>query len=111
MAYSTTVTQAITAQNQFTGWAQVSAKKGMVNSFSAFLANDSSFVGTWSIEARRRISENSDGTVTYGTTIRLKTDTVEGVYTAQLVGPWEIRAGVRTGEYTSGSATVGVCWA
>jgi hypothetical protein len=111
MAYSTATIKAITAQNQFSEWVRVNSKQGFANSFSAFMENDSSLVATWVVQARRRVSENSDGTVTYGTTIEINSATVEGIFTAQLVGPWEVRTGVKTGGFTSGSGTVGIVYA
>lgn len=108
-SYNKFQTAVVSAQNTFTNWVRVSTKQGKANSFSAFMENDSSLLATWVIQGRRRI-EDSAGAVTYGTTIDLKTDTVAGVYTAQLVGDWEIRVGVKTGGFTSGSGTVGLFW-
>lgn len=107
MSYNTGITLDIAAQNTFTGWVRVQAKRGAANSFSVAMANTSSFLGTWTIQARRRLGDGD----TVGTTIDLKTDTVAGIYTAQLVGNWDIRVGVKTGQYTSGSGTFSIDWA
>lgn len=105
--YSRSTTASITAQNTFTDWVALKGTRGEPNTFSVSLADEGSWSGTWTVQARRRIQATA-GTFTSGTAIDINSATAAGVYTAQLVGDWEIRVGCKTGNYTAGTATVSV---
>ncbi|HEY6019115.1 MAG TPA: hypothetical protein VIY48_04220 [Candidatus Paceibacterota bacterium] len=107
--YNKSVTATAGAANATTGWVRVQCKPERVVDISAFLENDSSFLGTWQVQARRR-KEDSAGAVTYGTAIVLNGsgDTTSKINSYALIGDWEFQVIVTA--YTSGSGTVGLFW-
>lgn len=103
-----TIEQAITAENQFTGWARLVAKN-RVNAFTASLADNSTTLSvTWVVQARRI---KSDGTAGNIVDIYTSAPTSSGgLQTAQYAGTWEFRVGVKTGGYTAGSGVAALSW-
>ena len=113
MAYVTggnvsTVEAAITAQNQFTAWARLTAKN-KINGLCASLIDDSTTLSVvWVVQGRRI---KADGTA--GSIIDLYTSAAAsngGVQVAQYAGTWEFRVGVKTGGYAAGSGVAALSW-
>lgn len=96
---------AVSAGNTFTPWIDFTGRRGATNSFSASLADEGSWTGTWVVQARRHWFDK-DGTENVGTIIQINSATAAGVYTGQLTGTWQVRAGVTTN--TTGTATVAI---
>jgi hypothetical protein len=103
--YTTGQPVSVSADDTYTGWINFTGRRGATNSFSASLADEGSWTGTWVVEARRHWFD-TDGTEHTGTTITINSATAAGVYTGQLTGQWQIRAGVTTN--TTGTATVAI---
>lgn len=101
---------AITAENQFTAWAEIDSHgRDAGASFTAALADDSTTLScTWVVQARRVLADG-----TKGSTIDIFTSGAAsrgGVQTAALCGLWEVRIGVKTGGFTTGSGVASIDW-
>lgn len=105
---ASTIEQAVTAENQFTGWVRLAAKN-KINAFTASLIDDSTTLSVvWVVQARR---VKSDGTV--GNPVDVYTSgpaSNGGLQTAQYAGTWEFRVGVKTGGYSAGSGVAALNW-